>query len=81
MFGLNQLKPVYFSRRLLATEVGIPVLGAVSVIMSPVEISRRKRGAALWAGANLLLFGAGVMAIALNVPISQYIRSFAGNAF
>ena len=42
-FGLNELKPVFYNRRTLARVAGLPVLGSVSMIMSPGEISARRR--------------------------------------
>ncbi len=37
-FGLNQLRPVFFSRHAIKRMTGLPVLGSVSMIMLPAEI-------------------------------------------
>jgi protein tyrosine kinase modulator len=44
-FGLSQLNPVFFSRTALAKAVKLPVLGAISLIVTP-EVTRRRRVAA-----------------------------------
>jgi len=41
-FLLNQLHPVFFSSRAVTSTSGVPVLGVVSLLMSP-EVSRSKR--------------------------------------
>ena len=80
-FGLNQLKPVFFNRRTLARVAGLPVLGSVSMIMSPDEISARHRKTIAWTGANLALLVLGTIVIALATPISQLMRNLTGSGF
>ena len=80
-FGLNELKPVFYSRRTLERVAGLPVLGSVSMIMSPGEISARRRQTVAWAGANLALLAMGVVAIALEGPISQMMRNLIRSGF
>jgi polysaccharide chain length determinant protein (PEP-CTERM system associated) len=80
-FGLNQLKPVFFNRRTLAQVAGLPVLGSVSMIMSPDEITARHRKTIAWTGANLALLVLGTAVIALANPISQILRNLTGSGF
>ena len=74
-FALNELKPVFFNRRTLARVAGLPVLGSVSMIMSPGEVSARRRRTMAWTGANLALLVMGVVVIALAGPISEMMRN------
>lgn len=80
-FGLNLLKPVFFNRRTLALVAGLPVLGSVSMIMSPDEIASRHRRTIAWTGANLTLLILGTVVIALANPISQFLRNLTGSGF
>ena len=81
VFGLNQLKPVFYRRRTLARVSGIPVLGSVGMILSPKQIAARKRGTVAWAVANLALVVAGVMAVALANPILALMKDLTGSGF
>lgn len=74
-FGLNQLKPVFFNRRTLANAAGLPVLGSVSMIMSPGQLSARRRNTIAWAGANLALLFMSGFVVALASPMSELIRN------
>jgi polysaccharide chain length determinant protein (PEP-CTERM system associated) len=80
-FGLNELKPVFYNRRTLARVAGIPVLGNVSMIMTPGEIWARRRRTVAWAGANLALIALGIVAIALAAPISELMRNVMQRGF
>lgn len=80
-FGLNQLKPVFFNRRTLAKVAGLPVLGSVSMIMSPREVSSRRRKTLAWTGSNLMLLMLGVVVIALSGPISEIMRNLIRSGF
>ena len=74
-FGLNQLKPVFFNKRTLSKVAGLPVLGSVSMIMSPDDVSARRRRTIAWTGANLALLVLGVVVIAMANPISEMMRN------
>ncbi len=80
-FGLNQLKPVFFNRRTLARVAGLPVLGSVSMIMSPRDLSAKRRKNLAWVAANLALLIAATMVIALADPISEIMRDLTGSGF
>lgn len=80
-FGLNDLKPVFYSRHRLSKAAGIPVLGNVSMIMSPKLISARRRKTAAWVVANLSLLVIGGLVIGLAGPISEVVRNVTRSVF
>lgn len=80
-FGLDQLKPVFYNRRTLARVSGLPVLGSVSMIMSPSQVSARRRGTIAWASANFALIVASIFIVVLTEPISAIVRSLTGSGF
>jgi len=62
-FGLNQLHPVYFSRTVLGRTVQLPVLGAISMILTPETRRHRQRVFQTWAFAMFLLLVGGAVSI------------------
>ena len=80
-FGLNELKPVFFNRRTLARVAGLPVLGSVTMIMSPEDAAARHHRTLAWTGANLALLVLGVVVIALAGPISEMMRNLIRSGF
>jgi hypothetical protein len=70
-FGLNQLKPVFFTRHALRKVAGLPVLGSVSMILSVEQISAKRRKVMAWVGSNVLLLVATVLVIVLQPQISR----------
>lgn len=54
-FGLNQLKPVFFTRRSVTRVAELPVLGSVSMLLTPAQERARKMGLAMWAGSYVAL--------------------------
>jgi len=77
-FGLNQLKPVFFTRHSVTRVAGLPVLGSVSMIMSPDDMVVRTRMAVVWAGATLSLFLLAVVVVVLERPASLMLRTMLG---
>ena len=77
-FGLNQLKPVLFTRRSVSRVAGLPVLGTVSRIMSPDQIMARKRMTLIWAGANAGLVFFAILVVTLERPVSLALRNLLG---
>ena len=77
-FGLNQLKPVFFTRHSVTRITGLPVLGSVSMIMSPDDIVVRKRMAIVWTGATLSLFLLAIAVVTLERPVSLMLRTMLG---
>jgi polysaccharide chain length determinant protein (PEP-CTERM system associated) len=74
-FGMNQLKPVFFTRRSVTKIAGLPVLGSVSNIMSPDVIAANKRKTILWAGVNAGLLIFTVFVVAFERPASLTLRT------
>jgi polysaccharide chain length determinant protein (PEP-CTERM system associated) len=79
-FGLNQLQPVFFTRHSVSRVAGLPVLGSVSMIMSPDDIVVRKRMTIVWAGANFCLLLFAILVIAFERPVSGALRMMLGGA-
>ncbi|MDH3275404.1 MAG: hypothetical protein OEM99_12800 [Gammaproteobacteria bacterium] len=79
-FGLNQLKPVFFTRHSVSRVAGLPVLGSISMITSPDDIVVRKRTTIVWAGANLCLLLLAILVIAFERPVSDALRMMLGGA-
>jgi len=79
-FGLNQLKPVFFTRHSVTRIVGLPVLGSVSMIASPDKIVVQKRMAAVWATANVCLVLLAVLVIVFEHSVSEALRIMLGGA-
>lgn len=77
-FGLNQLKPVFFTRRALQRVGGLPVLGSVSMLLSVDEIKRRRREAYIWAAACASLVFLTVFAIIFEKPGAAMLRALMG---
>ena len=74
-FGLNQLKPVFFTRHSVSRAIGLPVLGSVSMIMSPHQIESNRRRTLLWSGANAVLVAAALALIVYEKPAVAAVRS------
>ena len=72
---MNQLKPVFFTRRSVTKIAGLPVLGSVSKIMSPDVIATNKRKAILWAGVNAGLLIFTLIVVAYERPASLALRT------
>ena len=70
-FGLNQIRPVFYSRRSITEATGLPVLGSVGLIVSPKERLQRHIRDAAWVGANLILFALGGAVIVFEDPIAR----------
>ena len=73
-FGLNQLKPVFFTRRSISRIAGLPVLGSVSLIVSPDDMAVRKRMAMVWGGAVVSLIVAEILIVTFAQPMSSMLR-------
>jgi polysaccharide chain length determinant protein (PEP-CTERM system associated) len=74
-FAVNQLKPVYFSRRGLQRHAGVPVLGSISLQLSPSALARSRVAAITWVGAYVLLFAFTGLVIVFASRGSQLLHS------
>jgi len=75
---INQLKPVFLSRGMLASVTGLPVLGAISFAPSPAmkpQIRRDRLKIAFAGGALLAVYVVGVI---VADPVSNFIRTVIG---
>ena len=54
-FLLNQLNPVFFTGRAVTVVTGLPVLGSVSLLMSPEDLQEKRKGRLRFAAAIGLL--------------------------
>ena len=77
-FALNKLKPVFFTRHFITRVTGLPVLGNVSMIMSPDDIVVRKRMVIVWTGATVSLFLLAIAVVTLERPASLMLRTMLG---
>lgn len=65
-FGLNELNPVFFSRKDVTRFAGLPVLGSISLISTPAQRRSSRIGQAVWYGGCAFL----VVAIGILVAFS-----------
>lgn len=79
-FGLNQLNPVFFTRRSVRNVAGLPVLGSVSLLMPATEARKRRRRALLWAGSYAVLIMTTGVVIAFQSQGSALLRQLLGGA-
>ena len=73
-FGLNQLKPVFFTRRSLQRIGGLPVLGSVSMLLRPEQAQARRREAYAWCAAYGVLLFFTVLVMLFEGPGSALLR-------
>lgn len=73
-FGLNQLKPVFFTRRSIKRITDLPVLGSVSMLLTPAQVRSRRWGAILWVGSYITLVVATGFLIAFESRGAALVR-------
>jgi polysaccharide chain length determinant protein (PEP-CTERM system associated) len=74
-FGLNQIKPVFFTTRMLGRALELPVIGYVSMVAAPLEEARRRTAALVWAGTYVALVVATLAVVTWSQPGSLFVRS------
>ncbi len=77
-FGLNQLQPVFFTRRSLQRISGVPVLGSVSMLLAPDEVKRRRRELYAWGAACASLVLVTGLAVAFQSTGAALLRQLMG---
>ena len=77
-FGLNQLKPVFFTRRSLQRIGGLPVLGSVSMLLSPEQIQARRKEAYMWSATYASLVFMTILVMVFAGPVSAFMRQLYG---
>ncbi len=75
-FGLNQLHPVYFTRRSMRVS-GLPVLGAVTMLLTPALARRRRAAMLAWAACYAALVVSMVIAIGFSSRVTELVMSLA----
>lgn len=76
--GLNQLHPVFFARRSLKKLAEFPVLGSISMILTPKQRARRRLEAVAWSGACVLLIMGTGLAILFSAEAAALFRGITG---
>ena len=77
-FGLNQLKPVFFTRRSLQRIAELPVLGSVSMLLTPAEVRARRKGAFAWGACYVLLAAATALVMLFEAQGAALLRQLMG---
>jgi polysaccharide chain length determinant protein (PEP-CTERM system associated) len=75
---LNQLKPVFLSRGMLAQVTGLPVLGAVSFVPHSAPPTFIRRDPVMISLASGALLAAFVLCVGLSGPAGKFIRTIMG---
>ena len=73
-FVLSQLNPVFFSKRAVRKFSGVPVLGNVSFLKSPVEVRRERRSTFVWFAGTVAILGATALVIVAEGKASALLR-------
>lgn len=76
-FLLNQLHPVFYSSRSVTLTNGVPVLGVVSLLVSPEESRSKKRGHLIIAAATTVFVLSFFMIYQFAERLSQIVRDIA----
>jgi polysaccharide chain length determinant protein (PEP-CTERM system associated) len=74
-FGLNKLYPAYFSRRSVRQMSGLPVLGSISMLLTPQAIRHRRAASVVWLAAYALLFVSTGLVIGFSSQAAALVRA------
>ena len=77
-FGLNQLNPVFYTRHTVARVSGLPVLGSVSMIISPRQRAARRGKLAAWLFGNIALLTICGVVVVYHGPIRDVLITALG---
>src|SRR5262249_44264618 len=77
-FFINQLKPVFLSRGMLANITGLPVLGSISFVAPKAKRSIFMRDPVLIAVAGGALFVLYMLVVGLQEPASRLLHTIMG---
>jgi polysaccharide chain length determinant protein (PEP-CTERM system associated) len=77
-FILNQFKPVFYTRRAVRKFIGIPVLGSVSLLMSPEEQYLKRKWALGWVVACVTLVALTGIAMIFEHTGAAVVRQLLG---
>jgi polysaccharide chain length determinant protein (PEP-CTERM system associated) len=79
-FGLNQLRPVYFDRESLRHAVPFPILGSISMILTPAAMRSRRIDRVVWYASYTVLLCCGALAVMFSAPSAALFRTLMGGA-
>jgi polysaccharide chain length determinant protein (PEP-CTERM system associated) len=71
-FGMNQINPTFFTRTSLRRISGFPVLGSITMILTPEAVSRRRIDRLCWVAG----MGALLVWTAVSVPLARQASVF-----
>jgi hypothetical protein len=77
-FGLNQLRPVFFSRHTVQRISNLPVLGSISMLVSPAMAKRRRIEGLAWAASYLTLLVSAAMALVFARNVTDFVHGLIG---
>jgi polysaccharide chain length determinant protein (PEP-CTERM system associated) len=77
-FGLNQLRPTFFTQDSLRHVTHLPVLGSVSLILTPQAVLRRRLETMAWGGAYFALLVLSALTVLFATPAASFVRGLAG---
>ncbi len=77
-FAFNQLDPVYFTRKRLGSATAFPILGSISMILTPEAVAKRRAEAIAWAGAYFVLLVFTAIAVLFAGQASTVLRALTG---
>jgi len=77
-FLMNQLHPVFFTSRAVTAATGLPVLGSVSMLMSPNELQEKRKGRLRFAATIGLLIASFAVVSLFADQVSPLVRQAAG---
>jgi polysaccharide chain length determinant protein (PEP-CTERM system associated) len=76
--GLNQLKPVFFTRRSVQRITELPVLGSVSMLLTPRQARAQRQEALVWGATCASLVAATVLLMAFHSQGAALLRQILG---
>jgi hypothetical protein len=79
-FGLNRLRPVFFTRTKLRRAIALPVLGSVGMVSPPGAALKRAFGTFAWGATYVMLFACAFLAIAFANEGSELLRELMSGA-
>jgi polysaccharide chain length determinant protein (PEP-CTERM system associated) len=77
-FVLSQVHPTFFTRRSVRRVSGLPVLGAVTLLQTPAQASRRRMQSIAWAAGCVALLFSTAIVVLYSGAIADLVRAMTG---
>ena len=77
-FAANQLHPVFFTRAALGKAANVPILGSITMILSPSAVARRRNEAIAWGGAYVVLILFCAVTVLFASRLSTLLQALTG---